>query len=95
MLYTKADCPLCAGLQEKVAGLLARAAFMPSALSSYQLEVRLMPGDMGGGLHMQWAQGTAAAAAASALRAEAPLRGEASQQGKAAAAAWRCYVLLA
>ncbi|GBF90028.1 hypothetical protein Rsub_02735 [Raphidocelis subcapitata] len=40
VLYTKPDCPLCDGLKDKLTALIDRAAFVPSALTDAQLEVR-------------------------------------------------------
>ncbi|GAX85350.1 hypothetical protein CEUSTIGMA_g12767.t1 [Chlamydomonas eustigma] len=40
LLYTKQDCPLCAGLEEKLKAVLLRAQFAPCALSDCVLEVR-------------------------------------------------------
>lgn len=40
IIYSKADCPLCDGLKEKLKGLLQRAEFQPSLLSGAKLETR-------------------------------------------------------
>ncbi|KAJ9528571.1 hypothetical protein QJQ45_020449 [Haematococcus lacustris] len=40
VMYSKADCALCEGLQSKLESLISRAAFMPSLLTGCQLEVR-------------------------------------------------------
>ncbi|PNH06980.1 hypothetical protein TSOC_006592 [Tetrabaena socialis] len=40
ILYSKPNCPLCEGTRDRVQGLIERAAFMPSALTEYTLEVR-------------------------------------------------------
>ena len=39
ILYTKPECPLCDGLKDKLAALIARAHFLPSFLTDAELEV--------------------------------------------------------
>lgn len=34
ILYTKRECPLCEGLQEKLEAVVERAQFLPSVLSN-------------------------------------------------------------
>lgn len=46
LLYTKPGCPLCQGLEKKLADLKSRAAFMQgSVMADLELEVRDISGD--------------------------------------------------
>lgn len=45
VVYSKADCPLCDKLKEKLDAIQARAAFAPSVLAGVAVEVRDIAGD--------------------------------------------------